>query len=300
MTLKIKCQECQKVINAPDSFAGKSAPCPGCKTILNIPPLPVNEEPATEEPKAVKKKGGKKIGGTKKGKTPGKMSESSDASKPKGRKRSAGAGASSRKGKRGSRKTSSKASSGTSILPLLIGLVAILLAGGGAGAWWFLNQGPGGMEEPLLVIDTSPQRTKFLVPEEPAKGTLNGKDFTVMAATYEKIWGLGLKSDGRFIADLSVIIKLPDNKADAEQLVGNKVEVNGGDDAFMDPITISTRVEDGEGGAHGDMDYVTEYEMVINFHSIEDGYLKGDIDLKFKEEGKGQVQGDFFAKLKKF
>jgi len=93
MAIKVKCDSCKKVINAPEKFAGKKTKCPGCKSPIVIPeleaapeevapvevdapvepePTPEAEETAEVAPKAKKGKGklgGGKLGGKGKGKS---------------------------------------------------------------------------------------------------------------------------------------------------------------------------------------------------------------------------------------
>ncbi len=37
MPIRVKCTGCQKIISAPDKFAGKTAKCPGCGATISIP-----------------------------------------------------------------------------------------------------------------------------------------------------------------------------------------------------------------------------------------------------------------------
>lgn len=60
MPLKLKCPKCGKSLTAPDSLMGKSAPCPGCGTTINVsapPPAPVPSSEPILEPEPVPTQG---------------------------------------------------------------------------------------------------------------------------------------------------------------------------------------------------------------------------------------------------
>jgi len=75
MPIKVKCDSCQKIINAPDKFAGKRVKCPGCQAPLFIldPDLPAEESAVIEynqmSARPSQKGIGKKIGKVSKGKS---------------------------------------------------------------------------------------------------------------------------------------------------------------------------------------------------------------------------------------
>ena len=53
MSIRVKCPECQRVLEAKDRYAGKRAECPDCGKPLTIP-NPSEESPTTAEGEAFK------------------------------------------------------------------------------------------------------------------------------------------------------------------------------------------------------------------------------------------------------
>ncbi len=56
MAVKVRCQECEKVLNVPDAARGKSVKCPGCNAKVSVPGEKTSAKPAAK-PKAKAKAG---------------------------------------------------------------------------------------------------------------------------------------------------------------------------------------------------------------------------------------------------
>jgi uncharacterized membrane protein YdbT with pleckstrin-like domain len=50
MTIRVTCPSCQKAIKAPDTYAGKTAKCPSCRSDLTIPQINGEETLSTIRP----------------------------------------------------------------------------------------------------------------------------------------------------------------------------------------------------------------------------------------------------------